>query len=291
MMVVYRITLTTFLYKHTVMLLVWFPSHPVISHKTSISNKSYDINHLSSFCWYCWRNQIPHFGAFILWSLLQNYTTSLVTFQKRGKFGEYLYIVRTFVNQQAFLPRQKPRPWATKTEAVFLAESRGEIPDKSFGDLLDCYAREVSPTKRGARWEQIRLASPCEDPLAHVRLPQLTSRHFADWRDRRLAKFSAATVLREWNLLSNACTVAIREWHWLKENPLRDVRRPKQASSATRSKNQWAGTGAAFVDTWLWSWNHANDDIRLCRCCDAVCYWDGYAGIVKFVRSNGMMFF
>lgn len=152
----------------------------------------------------------------------------MATFQKRGKSWR-VFVYRQGIRKSAsFSTKAEAQAWATKTEAEFLAESRGEIPDKSFGDLLDRYAREVSPTKRGVRWEQIRLASVCEDPLAHVRLPQLASRHFADWRDRRLAKVSAATVLREWNLLSNACTVAVREWHWLKENPLRDVRRPKQ---------------------------------------------------------------
>lgn len=112
----------------------------------------------------------------------------MATFQKRGK-SWWVFVYRQGIRKSAsFSTKAGAQVWATKTDAEFLAESRGEIPDKSFGDLLD----------------------------------------------HRLAKVSAATVLREWNLLSNACTVAVREWHWLKDNPLRDVRRPKQAPPRDR---------------------------------------------------------
>ncbi len=100
--------------------------------------------------------------------------------------------------------------------------------------MLGRYAREVSPSKRGARWEQIRITSLRTDPLAFVHLLQLTAQYFADWRDCRLLKVSAATVLREWNLLSNACNIAVREWNWLKKKPMQGVRRPRQTPPRDR---------------------------------------------------------
>ncbi len=72
------------------------------------------------------------------------------------------------------------------------------------------------------------------DPLVQVRILDLGSEHFAAWRDRRLLKVSAATVLREWNMLSAACTRAVREWRWLHENPMRQVSRPAAPQPRSR---------------------------------------------------------
>ena len=65
-------------------------------------------------------------------------------------------------------------------------------------------------------------------------LRELDARHVAAWRDRRLTQVSAASVRREWNLLSNACTIAVKEWKWLKENPMREVRRPPPTDARDR---------------------------------------------------------
>lgn len=116
--------------------------------------------------------------------------------------------------------------WATKTEAEILAGRRGEVPDKTLGALLERYADEVSATKRGERWERMRIGLLCRDELARVRLPELNASHFAAWRDRRLRAVSAASVRREWTLLHHALNVAVKEWRWLPENPLAGVRRP-----------------------------------------------------------------
>jgi len=116
--------------------------------------------------------------------------------------------------------------WATKIEAEILAGQRGETPDKPLSALLDRYAEEVSSTKRGERWERLRLALIGRDALGAVRLPALNASHFAAWRDRRLREVSAASVRREWTLLHHALNVAVKEWRWLPENPLATVRRP-----------------------------------------------------------------
>lgn len=124
--------------------------------------------------------------------------------------------------------------WAGREEAKIIAGSRGEIPSLSFGDLLDRYETEVSKTKKGQRWETVRIALLKRDPLALVRLRKLDSADIAAWRDRRLQAVSAASVRREWNLLSNACTIAVREWRWLNANPFSGVRRPASARARER---------------------------------------------------------
>lgn len=107
-------------------------------------------------------------------------------------------------------------------------------PGTTFGDLLQRYAREVSESKRGRRWEQLRIEQTCCDEIAGVRLDRLDSTHFAGWRDRRRARVSDATVLREWTLLSAACNLAVREWKWLLQNPMTGVTRPPAPAARTR---------------------------------------------------------
>jgi len=116
--------------------------------------------------------------------------------------------------------------WASETEREILNGQAGIMPDKSFGELLDRYVRAVTPSKRGARWETIRIEAIKRDRIALVRLRTLSAVDVSDWRDRRLKDVSGASVNREWNILSHACEIARKEWKWLKDNPFKDVRKP-----------------------------------------------------------------
>ncbi len=124
--------------------------------------------------------------------------------------------------------------WAAQTEADITTGKAGGIPNKTFADLLNRYAEEVSPTKRGERWERLRIGLTLRDPVASVHLRDFDSRAVAAWRDRRLGQVSAASVHREWNLLSNACTIAVLEWKWLRDNPFREVKRPAEPEARDR---------------------------------------------------------
>ena len=128
---------------------------------------------------------------------------------------------------ESFTTKAEARAWAASQKTDIMRGERGEIPNKSFGDLLEKYRDEVSISKAGEQWEKVRIGLMLRDDLALVKLDRLNSTHAAAWRDRRLREVSSGSVLREWNLLSNACRVAIREWRWLKENPFTQIRRPK----------------------------------------------------------------
>lgn len=109
-----------------------------------------------------------------------------------------------------------------------------EIPDKTFGDALDRYLRDVSPTKKGERWEKARIGLVKRARIAQVRMKALNATHVASWRDERLKTVSSASVRREWNLLSAVCEIARTEWHWLRVNPFRQLKRPKSPHHRTR---------------------------------------------------------
>lgn len=88
--------------------------------------------------------------------------------------------------------------------------------------------------KKGERWERMRIGLLCRDEIAKVRPRDIGADDFAAWRDRRLRSVSAASVRREWTLLSHALTIAVQEWKWLPENPMKEVRRPAPPAARDR---------------------------------------------------------
>lgn len=109
---------------------------------------------------------------------------------------------------------------------------------KTLRDAMRKYAAEVSPTKKGERWETIRLAAfekPEHAPLPIGRkIGEIRPAELALWRDARLASVSRSTVLRDMNLLAAVFECARREWQWVEKNPVRDVRRPGEPDHRER---------------------------------------------------------
>ncbi len=143
---------------------------------------------------------------------------------------------------ESFRTKAEASAWAARREAEINAASRGAIPNKTVGDLLERYIDEVTPKKVSPKAETLRLrrlvglsstsptpkvAGPREpDPLAAVRLADLNSTHISAWRDRRLLIVSSSSVRRELNSLSAAFNHAVREWKWLHQNPCHGVQKP-----------------------------------------------------------------
>jgi hypothetical protein len=75
-------------------------------------------------------------------------------------------------------------------------------------DLLKRYATEVSPRKKGADTEQIRLACFERDALGHVPIMRLSPSDIASYRDRRVMLVSGETVRRELALLNSVIQTA-----------------------------------------------------------------------------------
>ena len=127
---------------------------------------------------------------------------------------------------ETFRTKAEATAWATQLEASIASGRRGEVPNRPFKDLVARYSEEVTPAKRGARSELLRLNRTMRDPIADVPLPDLDQTHVAAWRDRRLAHVGPASTRREWVTLGHACNIAIREWRWLTINPFSMVGKP-----------------------------------------------------------------
>lgn len=137
-------------------------------------------------------------------------------------------------SKSAFPTKGAAVAWASRVEAEIMAGERGEIPNRTVGELLKRYSEDVSEHKKGKRWEQIRLQALGRDRIASVRLRDLDAPHASDWQKRRLQAISSASVRRERNLLNNVFEIARKEWKWLRKNPFEGVRRPKDGKPRNR---------------------------------------------------------
>jgi integrase len=126
--------------------------------------------------------------------------------------------------------RREAAAWAAQRETELREQATTPAGERTtLADVLRRYARDVSPTKRGRRWEQLRLDMFCRDPVMPASAPvsALTPEQVAAWRDRRAGQVTPGTVIREMGLLSAVLEHARREWGLIQANPVRDVRKPR----------------------------------------------------------------
>jgi integrase len=158
----------------------------------------------------------------------------LATYRKRNDRWHVELYVKGVRRAATFTTKREALAWAAREETNLREDAAGKIPNKPFRSLLERYSREVSTKKRGCAREQKMIAVILRDVLADVSLRVLSPTDIAAWRDRRLKKVAGSTVEREMTILSHACSIARREWGWLKVNPVSDVRRPPPTQARTR---------------------------------------------------------
>lgn len=118
--------------------------------------------------------------------------------------------------------------WRDQQRVQAKAARRGALGEvHTLAQAIQRYAKEVAPTHAGARWEQLRCAALLRDTTLPLTRPvgSVTREHIEQWRDRRLTEVSAATVLREMNMLGSLFSAAC-EWRWLQASPVAGIRRP-----------------------------------------------------------------
>lgn len=121
--------------------------------------------------------------------------------------------------------------WA-RTEEHKLKRGDDILEGKSVGQAMERYAREVSPKKKGARWEIIRLEKLQRDDIAFIQLSDIRASDIQDWIDRQKDKgLKNSSINRELHVLSSVFTRARKTWKWLSGNPISDVERPKEPAA------------------------------------------------------------
>ncbi len=136
--------------------------------------------------------------------------------------------------------KAQAQAWAVEREAQMrrIAET-GVNTEKTVRDAFDRYVKEVSPHKRGAAWEETRLAAIAAHKvdgkaLGDMKVCEVTADTMGQWRDMRLKTVLGSTILRDLALLSNVFATARKEWKWIAASPTTDVRRPAEVPPRER---------------------------------------------------------
>lgn len=115
-----------------------------------------------------------------------------------------------------FATKAAATSWAAMREGEILSGAASRWPRKTLHQAIERYAVEVSPSKRGARFEGLRLGALLRDfpALCGMLLSDITAAELGQWRDARLRVVTPASVQRDINLLRNLWSVACKEWGW-----------------------------------------------------------------------------
>ena len=128
--------------------------------------------------------------------------------------------------------------WARDVEnkidrGVFV--SLAEAESTTLYDALGRYKREVSAIKKGCEQEKYRIQSWREHSLAARSLASLRGADFAKYRDERLSVGAAAATVRlDLALISHVFTIAVKEWNIPVQNPVANIRLPRQNNARER---------------------------------------------------------
>ena len=165
---------------------------------------------------------------------------------KEGKLSYRVKVrLKGFPAQQATFERlTDARRWAQQTEAA-IREGRHfkttEAKRRTLGELIDRYIKDILPTKPKNSKNRTLHLNWWKEELGKYSLAEISPALIAEKRDklangitRRHIKRSPSTVVRYMAALSHALTIAVKEWGWLDDSPIRKVTKPKEPRGRVR---------------------------------------------------------
>ncbi len=137
------------------------------------------------------------------------------------------------------------REWAQTTEADIKAGRHfktAEAKRHTFRDMVDRYLRDVMPHKNAqTQRAQIRQLAWWKEQLGERPLADISPALIAETRDRLAGTptpsgkpRAPATVARYLAALSHCYSVAVKEWGWLDDTPMRKVAKPREPRGRVR---------------------------------------------------------
>lgn len=134
---------------------------------------------------------------------------------------------------KAFNTKPEAQQWAYETEQE-LKGGAAVVEGRTLADALQRYADEVSPSKKGARWEYVRAAALAKEDIGSQLLTTITRPVINEWIVARGKSVMASTVNRELNFLSAVFERCVTHWRWMSENPVKGCVRPKDPAPRDR---------------------------------------------------------
>lgn len=170
----------------------------------------------------------------------------MATFQKRA--GTWRAIIRKkdpfsgkliTETKGGFESKPQAQEWALEREKSIKKGIHASVTgaeEMTLSDALDRYERDVTPLKKGAKQERIRISAWRKSPLASRALSSIRGVDIAEWRDKRLAdKKSPTTVRNDLALISHLFTIAAKEWGLESlSNPVQKIKLPSAGRARDR---------------------------------------------------------
>ncbi len=165
---------------------------------------------------------------------------------KDGKTRYYVQIrLKGYEPQCASFARiTDARKWIQETE-VNIREGRhfktSEAKKHTLAEMIDRYIENVLPTKKKCMQRQGMQLLWWKEQIGYKLLSDVSSSLIAEQRDKLLKGTtvrgklrSPSTVVRYLAVLSHAFTVAMKEWGWVEDSPMRKVTKPREPRGRVR---------------------------------------------------------
>jgi len=139
---------------------------------------------------------------------------------------------------KSFETKRDASLWAAQQEAAIIQDAQTAPGVKNtLRDALEKYRDLPNNTNAGARWERIRIDAFLEHkewlPLDE-KIGSVKPEHFEAFMRERAKTVKDGTILRELGILSSMLEEARYKWKWIKENPLRDAKKPAEPAHRER---------------------------------------------------------
>ena len=143
-----------------------------------------------------------------------------------------------------FKRKTDAKKWVQNTESA-IREGRhfktAEAKKHTFADLVYRYIQDVLPTKPKQASHQKQQLTWWSEKMGDYLLSDITPALIVQYRDElatgatpRGAQRTPATVVRYMAALSHAFTIAVKEWGWLEDSPVRKVTKPTESRGRVR---------------------------------------------------------
>ena len=136
-----------------------------------------------------------------------------------------------------FNTKQEGEKWARSIEADM---DKGSYVNTTLAEnttlkeVIERYISEVTSTMRSAKEDTYRLNAISRHPICKLNMAAVTSICLAEYRDERLKKVGAGTVIREFAYFSSIINHARREWGINVINPVPFVKKPAAPQGRNR---------------------------------------------------------
>lgn len=122
--------------------------------------------------------------------------------------------------------KTEARAWANDIEHQLRQQGDSISTTHTVTQLFQRYADEISSVKKGVDWELLRFKIWRDLPFAELKLMDVRREHIEAYVATRGREVKSSTVNRELNLMSHCFTQA-RRWRLMAQNPMEDLRRPR----------------------------------------------------------------